>query len=138
MNKQVIMAGAAVFAVYANENTGKPEAVAYFPNTKYRGNFRMGYVHGEGYGPCCDAFILLECRLPRTTAERNTIARLKKEMTDEGIIFSEMDGAKWYAEKTGRKAEIVGVVDEMTTITDSEALLNVNVTRALNKARAVA
>lgn len=138
MNKQVIMAGAAVFAVYANEDTGRAEAIAYFPNTKYHGNFHMGYVHEDGYGPCCDAFVLLECHLPRTAADRNAIARLKTEMTEAGIIFTEMDAAKWYEEKTGRKAEIVGVVEEMTTITDSEALINVNVTRALNKARAVA
>lgn len=125
-----------VFLVTKNIYTGRAEAIAYFPNTKWDsfGKDCASYMHNGQHGPCCEAFALLDCHPAKARNDYAVVRNLQKELESMGYVLNILDAEKWYAEKHGRKAELSRNVEEASNITDSEAQLNVNKTRAANAA----
>lgn len=113
----------AVFVMAMNEYTNQWEPMCYFPELTWGngGSPKTCYTHEEGHNPCCEAFVLLDCKAPSCVNERAAVERLRKEVKGIGYEVDEIPAARFYEDKKGRTAQMKDIVEEMHTVTDSEA-----------------
>lgn len=105
-----------LFFMAQNPYTDRWEAQAYFPdlNWDYEGKMKVGYSHNDQHGPCCEAFILEECKVPKRH-DMAAVARLKDELEHLAEPYSliVMDSAEWMNTHSNRKREINEAVNSV-------------------------
>lgn len=113
-----------VFLMTVNPDNGRREVLAYFPEVRWDRWSKdcTSYMHDGQHGACCEAFALLDCKIPnlRLSRDRAAIASLKKELEDNyGYNLEVLDSAAWVRSKRDRQLEIMRNVNEATDCFDS-------------------
>lgn len=115
-----------VFLMSQNPDTNMWEPMAYFPdlNWDYEGKSKQCYTHTEQHGPCCEAFALIDCRVPHKR-EMASVGRLKEELETlaEPYVLTVLDSVEWMNSKGKRKVEIEQAVTSLVSNTSNEELM---------------
>lgn len=115
----------AVFVMCKNDDTGVWEPMCFFPTISWNGgNIKSCYCSAEGHNPCCEAFVMLDCRAPRQM-EKSAVDGLREEMRGLGYVLTEIPAEEYYNKGDGRRRQMKKTVEEMMEVTDSDALLGI-------------
>lgn len=121
-----------VFFMAQDPDTDRWEALAYFPDIpwNYDGN-KTSYMHNGQHGPCCEAFLFEDCKVPSNKFDLAAVRRLKDELEhlDEPYALTVVDTKEWLASKATHAAEVKDNIFQLCYKKDSEAMLAANANR---------
>lgn len=103
-----------VMLMAQNPYTDKWEPMAYFPDMDWdwAGKNKASYMHDGQHGPCCEAFALLECKVPQQR-DMKAVAALAAELRDRGYVLTNVDAAEFLASKGKRIKEMKDNYNEL-------------------------
>ena len=122
-----------VFFMAQNPDNDQWEVLAYFPDIPWdiEGKNMTSYMHNGQHGPCAEAFVFEDCRIPTSKRDLNAVAKLKAELEslDEPYALTVVDTAEWLESQAERAAEVKDNIFQMCYKKDSELMLAANAAR---------
>lgn len=122
-----------VFFMAQNPDNDQWEVLAYFPDIPWdiEGKNMTSYMHNGQHGPCAEAFVFENCRIPTSKRDLNAVAKLKAELEslDEPYALTVVDTAEWLESQAERAAEVKDNIFQMCYKKDSELMLAANAAR---------
>lgn len=131
-----------VFFMAQNPDTDRWEALAYFPDIPWdiEGRNMTSYMHNGQHGPCAEAFIYEDCRIPSNKFDKAAVARLKNELEHltDPYVLEVLDSAEWLKGNAERSAAIRDNIYQICYKKDSEAMLSANAENGARRKERVA